>query len=442
MPKCLECNEKQASYGIEGGKPTHCVKCSEDDMIDVVNKKCLECKEKRASYGIKGGKPTHCSKCSEDDMVDVVHKKCVKCKVKQPKYGLQEGKPTHCVKCSEDNMIDVVNKKCVKCNEKQPSYGFEGGEATHCSKCSEDDMINVVRKKCVKCNVIQPNYGFEGDKATHCVKCSEDDMVDVVSKKCVKCNEKQPSYGFEGGEATHCVKCSEDDMIDVVHEKCVKCNVKRATYGFEGDKATHCLECSEDDMVNVVNKRCLSDWCNVRPSNPRYEGYCYHCFANLFPDKPISREYKRKENEVAKYLKNKFSTDFVFDKIVGACSKRRPDVFLDLFSHVIICEIDENQHSGYDTICENKRIMELSKDLDHRPIVFLRFNPDRYTDRDTNKNIPSPWNKTKTGVTLLKDRKLEWNNRLDYLSKRLEYWMNIIPEKTITIEHLFFTEKC
>ena len=43
-----------------------------------------------------------------------------------------------------------------------------------------------------------------------------------------------------------------------------------------------------------------------------------------------------------------------------------------------IVEIDENQHIEYDCSCENKRIMELSQDVGHRPIIFIRFNPDDY----------------------------------------------------------------
>ena len=60
------------------------------------------------------------------------------------------------------------------------------------------------------------------------------------------------------------------------------------------------------------------------------------------------------------------------------CSKRRPDLFLDLGYQILIIEIDENQHLDYDCSCENKRIMELSQDVGHKPIVFIRFNPDEY----------------------------------------------------------------
>ena len=58
---------------------------------------------------------------------------------------------------------------------------------------------------------------------------------------------------------------------------------------------------------------------------------------------------------------------------------------VDFGSHIIVIEIDENIHSNYNCICENKRLMEISKDLGHRPIVFIRFNPDSYIDKDGKK---------------------------------------------------------
>jgi len=43
----------------------------------------------------------------------------------------------------------------------------------------------------------------------------------------------------------------------------------------------------------------------------------------------------------------------------------------DMGSHIII-EVDENKHTDYDCSCEHKRLMELSQDLQHRPIVLSR----------------------------------------------------------------------
>ena len=46
---------------------------------------------------------------------------------------------------------------------------------------------------------------------------------------------------------------------------------------------------------------------------------------------------------------------WVFDRQVqNGCSKKRPDVLLDVSTHHIIVEIDENRHINYDTTCENK----------------------------------------------------------------------------------------
>jgi hypothetical protein len=64
-------------------------------------------------------------------------------------------------------------------------------------------------------------------------------------------------------------------------------------------------------------------------------------------------------------------------------------LLLDLGYQVIIIEVDENQHTEYDCSCENKRTMQLSQDLGHRPIVFIRFNPDDYEKDGT--SVTSCW---------------------------------------------------
>ena len=112
-----------------------------------------------------------------------------------------------------------------------------------------------------------------------------------------------------------------------------------------------------------------------------------------------------------------------------------------MFSHVIIIEVDENQHNGYDGSCENERLMLISQDLAYRPIVFIKFNPDSYINENGVK-ITSPWKKTTTGISLSDKSTLDWNDRLDVLVEKFNYWCENVPEKTITIEKLFFTESC
>ncbi len=112
----------------------------------------------------------------------------------------------------------------------------------------------------------------------------------------------------------------------------------------------------------------------------------------MFPDKPVARNYKTKENTVATFLKEKFpNVTWKCNKSVeNGCSKRRPDLLLDMGSHIVIVEVDEHSHIGYDPICEEKRLGKIFRDVYHRKIVFFRFNTDEYKDEDGN-NILSPW---------------------------------------------------
>jgi hypothetical protein len=89
-----------------------------------------------------------------------------------------------------------------------------------------------------------------------------------------------------------------------------------------------------------------------------------------------------KEHYVRNYLKKEFpNIKIVFNKkIDNGCSKRRPDVRIECLTHTIIIEVDEKQHNAY--TCESKRLCELFTDLGNRPLVMIRFNPDRY---DKNK---------------------------------------------------------
>lgn len=112
-----------------------------------------------------------------------------------------------------------------------------------------------------------------------------------------------------------------------------------------------------------------------------------------------------------------------------------PDVFIDLFTHYIIIECDEDQHKT--NLCDNKRTMELFQDLGNRPIVFIRFNPDSYIDKNNNK-INSCFNYHKTsGVPIIVNKKL-WNQRLDTLKSKIQYYIDNIPEKEVTIEKLYY----
>jgi len=266
------------------------------------------------------------------------------------------------------------------------------------------------------------------------------------SKTCIHPNCKViPNYNIEGEtKALYCSTHKLDGMIDVVNKTCIHPNCKTIpTYNIEGEtKALYCSEHKLDGMVNVKDKTCKTHLCNTIVKD-KYEGYCLRCYMYLFPDKPITRNYKTKEYSTVEFVKNNFPKyNWISDKIIqGGCSKRRPDLLLDLDYQIIIVEIDENQHIDYDCSCENKRIMELSQDLGHRPIVFIRFNPDDYLNGKI--NITSCWGIDGKGFCVVKkSKKNEWNKRLETLKSQIEYWSNPINKtnKTIEIIQLFYDQ--
>ena len=221
--------------------------------------------------------------------------------------------------------------------------------------------------------------------------------------------------------------------------RCKNCS-KRPTYNFDGKKkAIYCNEHKSDGMIDVISKRCNTPFCLTRPST-KYNGYCLPCCINVHPEIEVSRNYKTKEKDVVDRITQTFTSfTWITDKTVQyGCSRRRPDLLLDMGSHIIIVEVDENKHTDYDCSCENKRVMELSQDLQHRPIVFIRFNPDDYTNQD-GILVKSCWKLNKLGVMqIIKTKQKEWEERINTLKQQLQYLIDNPTEKTIEIIELFY----
>lgn len=182
-------------------------------------------------------------------------------------------------------------------------------------------------------------------------------------------------------------------------------------------RKSHCKDCGGSVL-------CKSSWCETRGNNKKYEGYCMPCFINNPENawKPAARNHKTKEVAVVDYIREIYPDfDWVADKRVqDGCSRRRPDLLLDLGSHIIIIEIDENKHTDYGTTCEVTRLNELSSDLHHRPIVLIRFNPDAYVGTD-GKRVSSCWRLNKKGVmSVATTKKDEWIHRLEEVVKEIE----------------------
>jgi hypothetical protein len=234
------------------------------------------------------------------------------------------------------------------------------------------------------------------------------------------------------------------NMKNVVNPKCKSCD-KVASFNYKDSVIPeYCYIHSSEDMINIVSKRCEKEDCNIIiKSNNKYDGYCKTCFVKDNPDEKIINNRCMKEYAVRDYIKEHFSDyKWIFDKsLKNGCSKYRPDIFLDLETHIIIIEIDEYQHAIYDSHNEELRVQYIHDYCDNRKLVFIRFNPDTYRDKN-NHIIKSPWVYYRTKLKISSDKKLErdWNDRLESLKNTINKFIQIIPEKDIEFIKLFYND--
>ena len=427
---------KKATFNILGERAKYCATHKEPYMVDVLNKKC-ECNSSQPRWNFPGLKPICCVSCKKEGMIETHRKKCFCGKVR-PTFNFESLKPEFCNSCKSDGMINVVDERCFCKKLTSPNFNFEGLRPKYCFECKLPDMVDMRNPKCV-CGS-RPNFNFENLKPKFCAMCKVDGMIDLVHNMCV-CGKAQPSFNYEGDIiAKYCIKCKLDGMIS--KNKLCYCKKVQPNFNYEGLHAKYCVQCKKDDMIDVNHKTCKTHLCPTRPQE-KYEGYCLRCYIYNFPDKPVAKNYKTKEFAVVEFVKLWFPNfTWLADKqIKDGCSFKRPDLLLDLGYQIIIVEVDENQHNKYDCSCENKRLMELSQDLGHRPIIFIRFNPDDYININ-NDRVRSCWSITKiTGIVKIEYKK-EWNNRLECLKEQINYWTK--PEnktdKTLEIIQLFYNQ--
>ena len=300
-------------------------------------------------------------------------------------------------------------------------------------KCIEPDC-----KTRAKFNILGETKGL------YCVEHKKDDMEDVVNKTCFHkdCNTR-PNYNKIGEtKGLYCGVHKLDGMENVLEKRICfhkDCNT-RSHFNIIGESiGIYCGKHKKDGMIDVINPRCKTHLCYTFVCK-NYRGYCLTCFMQTFPNEPVARNYKTKERNVVDNIKRMFpDVDWVWDrKVSGGCSQRRPDLFLDMGTHIIIIEIDENKHDDYDCSCENKRIMQISQDVGHTPMVIIRFNPDKYVD-DSGKKITSCWALDGNNIMAIKKCKInEWNDRINVLNNQIQYWVENATDKTIETIQLFY----
>lgn len=320
-------------------------------------------------------------------------------------------------------------------------------ESIYCASHKLNGMKDIKTKRCTYdgCD-ITPYFNFEGLSPIYCEQHSEEGMVNVKDKKCEKNGCKNLArYNFKNESLLkYCLTHREKGMCDKKNDYCMfdSCETLASYNYVNQSKKLYCSNHYLPGMVNVKHRNCLTENCFTIVNNDRYKGYCLYCFMNVFPLEVVSRNYRTKEKAVSDFIENAFPEHkFVINrKIYGGIYKNRPDALLDVDTHIIIIEIDENQHENYDCGCEMNRIGQILEDLKYKKTIFIRFNPDKYYDTNNNL-ISSPWKANKQDIlTIPKQYENDWISRLNILKDTIQYWNNNISTDIIQIIQLFYDQ--
>lgn len=302
-----------------------------------------------------------------------------------------------CVPCGGSSICEHGRQKrqCKPCNGS--SFCKHGVLKNHCKPCEGSSICEHGRQKHV------------------CKPCGGSSVCEHGNIKC-KCKECRGSSVCEHGREKYtCKPCKGFGICE--HDK----------------QKSGCKLCGGSAL-------CQTPLCETRASTSRYQGYCLSCFIHVHPDMPNCRNYKTKETETVFRIVSRYPdlSWIINRRVPDGCSRRQPDLQLDMGTHLIFVEIDENRHSSYDCSCEHKRQMEISLDVGHRPIVFIRFNPDAYRALDGSL-VNSCWKINGHGISVVSETKVEeWETRLDALFRQVQYWVDNPTDKTVEIVELFY----
>jgi hypothetical protein len=342
------------------------------------------------------------------------------------------------------NKEKIVFKRCNNCNFFINETNFRKGR-NQCKKCQYQKLKCKHGKNksyCIDCGGSQ--ICKHGKYKSRCIDCGGNDICKHGKHKyiCIDCGGSQICE--HGKRKAWCIDCGGSAFCehDKIKSYCIDCGGSQICK--HGKQKQICIFCNP----NCACITCKAIYVNKRT---QFYPYCEACFSNLYPTHPKVRHYKRKEHYFQDELQTRFENDkddckMIFNKIIDdGCSKRRPDILLDLLLFTLIVEFDENQHKheSYTPECENMRMMSLFEDLGNRPIIFIRFNPDGYTDdkgkhKGCFKDIIDENRKKYYEIDYD-----EWDKRIDSVEEKIRFYIEMskkgeYPVKEITIEKLYY----
>ena len=191
-----------------------------------------------------------------------------------------------------------------------------------------------------------------------------------------------------------------------------------------------------ENKENIEDSVCEANFCLGEKAIKNFNGYCKHCFVNLFPTHPITIQAscKTKEQVVRKFINTNFD-GFLHNKPIWTgncdCTHRRKIDHRKLIGNTLLCiETDEKQHKGYTKKYDD--FGNLDEEIRYDDIamvhggkfIFIRFNPDKFTNHKGVKINP---------ILYLRLHKLK-----NEINKQIERIINDENDDLIEIIYLYY----
>ena len=299
----------------------------------------------------------------------------------------------------------------IKCEECGGSQICEHGKVKQqCQKCKGSSLCEHGRQKC-RCRECGGVSFCEHRKLRmKCKECGGSQICehDKQKSRCVICGGG--SICEHGKRRSCCQTCGGGEVCEHGKNK----NICQECGGSQICKSKHTIGCRTY-------------------ANRKLNGFCSHCFVNLFPDDPRALTVRKKSKEIqvmthifSNYEGFKNDKPFYVDLEGGCCATKRRIDLRKLINNTMLCiEVGENQHKHYIKENETNRYDDLFMDFSGK-YIFIRYNPDKLIDK---------YGKSKNPMFDTRMQLLEKS-----INKHMERIHNGDNAELVEIHHLFYDE--
>ena len=168
-----------------------------------------------------------------------------------------------------------------------------------------------------------------------------------------------------------------------------------------GKRRSKCRDCGGSEICSHDRQRsyCTEGSCGLKPSASKCITLCGKTVkrvpgvASTYMCATCRDEYgiharKKYEQQMETWLdEHGLHWSYSNKKLPCAPTTRYPDyLFVASTEHVVLLEVDENEHRDYNASCEVARISEMMDSIGHANLHVIRFNPNTVgVDNDTKK---------------------------------------------------------